>query len=243
MGNERSIIARVALTPEHQCSYLPEKKATFLFFNANNTFSLADYQTLSEKGFRRSGEFLYHPHCNDCKACISLRIPVNNFSISRRLRRIKKRNVDLKIKETTEPDLNKYYPLYQKYISARHVDGAMYPPNEAQMRSFFTSSWSNVGYVEYWKNGIGTAPDSLIMVSVIEEIPDGILAVYTFFDPDFESRSPGVLSILNQIELARTRGKSHLYLGYWIKNSAKMAYKSSFRPHQILQNGEWVTPV
>ena len=49
----------------------------------------------------------------------------------------------------------------------------------------------------------------------------------------------GTFTILWLIERARALGLPYVYLGYWVPESRKMAYKARFRPSEILAGGSW----
>ena len=128
------------VTPEHDCSYLDDKLAQTLFVDPQVEVDFELYSQLSDLGFRRSGTHIYRPHCKDCNACVSVRIPLDEFRISRSQKRILSRNSDLST-ETCTPKLTKeIYALYERYIGSRHADGDMYPPTEEQFNSFLVET-------------------------------------------------------------------------------------------------------
>jgi leucyl-tRNA---protein transferase len=221
------------ITPGHACSYLPRRQAHTLFLDPRETISPIIYQQLTEQGFRRSGGHLYRPHCRNCQACIATRIPVARFVPKRRQRRALQRNADVVVQVHRAAFSARFYDLYARYIAGRHVDGDMYPPSKDQFRSFLLSQWSDTLFV------CSYLEDVLIAVAVTDRQPRGLSAIYTFFDPDLPERSLGVWSVLQQIELARRLGLPHVYLGYWIRNSEKMDYKTDYRPVELMVNGQW----
>ncbi len=221
-------------TPEHVCSYLPDRQARTLFVDPKAQLNTLDYATLSELGFRRSGEHIYRPHCSDCAACISVRIPVKHFQLSRNQKRVLKTNNDLTCQPMKASFTQEHYDLYERYIRARHHDGDMYPPSEDQYRSFLTCSNFDTRFYEYRNQS------QLVAVSVIDPLPNGLSAIYTFFDPDLPRRSLGRHAILQAIEHTKSEGLAYLYLGYWVRGCQKMDYKILYNPIQILHNGRWV---
>lgn len=218
-------------THPHRCSYLPNQTASTVYLNPKQNINKTLYSQLSEFGFRRSGAHVYKPLCADCNACIPMRVPVELFTPNRRQKRAWKRNQDLVINSVESIDTNEHYTLFEKYINLRHRDGDMFPPSRKQFRSFLTKEWQSTQYFEFRED------QKLIATSVADVMDNGISAVYTYFDPTAVKRSLGTYVILYLIEEARQKGLPALYLGYWIKSSPKMAYKSSFRPLEI-QNGE-----
>ena len=126
------------------------------------------------------------------------------------------------------------YSLYARYIESRHRDGDMYPPSRQQFDSFLTREWETTHFYCFYDR------DQLIAVAVVDVIDNGLSAIYTFFDPDLNARSLGAYAILWQIEEARRLNLGHVYLGYWIRQCRKMAYKVQYRPIELLVNGRWV---
>ncbi len=224
---------KVYTTYPHSCSYLEDQEATTLFVDPRQEVDQTLYSNLSVLGFRRSGNHLYRPHCSNCDACIPARIPVDEFDPNRTQRRALRRNGDLEVELTGDIRDQSAFDLYRRYIEQRHADGDMYPPDREQYQSFLDNAWECTRYYRFYERG------RLIAVAVVDELLDGLSAIYTLFDPDLDSRSLGRFAILWQIEKARELELDYLYLGYWIRGCRKMAYKSEYRPLEIYVNGRW----
>ncbi len=221
-------------TPPHDCNYLPDREAITLFadprFRKNNRL----YAALANNGFRRSGEHLYIPYCRNCSACIPVRVPVNEFQPNRRHLRCRRRNQDLIITERPAEFEAEHFDLYQRYLRHRHPGGGMDNPTPESYIEFLSASWSETIFFE-----MRDSARNLVAVTVADAMPDALSAVYTFFDPEQATRSPGTFAILYQTEAARRRNHTWLYLGYWIQECKKMSYKNEFSPLEYFQAGEW----
>lgn len=226
---------RFFLTIPHACSYLPEREATTLFLDPQESPGQSVYDSLALLGFRRSGRHLYRPHCEGCNACISVRIPVDDFEPNRTQRKLLRRNSDITLHERPAIFDAEHYALYARYIRARHADGDMYPPSHEQYRTFLTLDHPYARLLEFRLN------DQLLAVAAIDLLGHGLSAIYTFFDPSphFERHSLGTYAVLRQIEMARARNLPHVYLGYWIRESRKMNYKQAFHPLEFLNGRQW----
>lgn len=222
-------------TPEHPCSYLHEQQATTLFADPKTPLNNDLYGQLTQVGFRRSGDHVYRPHCKQCNACIPTRIPVDVFTPSRQQKRVWANNKDVFVNKVNGQASTEHYELYEKYVSTRHRDGDMYPPSEQQFHSFLFSSWSATQCYEFRRS----LDNHLLAVAVLDQIEIGLSAVYTFFDPAEEKRSLGVYALLWEVELAKSLGLLHLYLGYWVKACKKMSYKGNYRPLEVFVNDQW----
>lgn len=220
-------------TPPHKCSYLPGREAVTLFADPQFPKNMRVYSALADCGFRRSGTHLYIPHCTGCSSCISVRIPVKNFRPSRSQKRTLKKNADLTIRERPAAFDQDHFDLYSKYLSSRHQDGGMDNPSPAGYMDFLTAAWAHTVFYEF------RLDERLLAVAVTDVMDNGLSAVYTFYDPDAAYRSPGKFAILLQIDRARRMGRDWVYLGYWIKDCAKMSYKAEFRPQQIYRDHAW----
>ena len=225
---------KVYTTYPHSCSYLRGQEATTLFVDPRTPVSGTLYSQLSLLGFRRSGSHLYRPNCGNCSACIPARIPVNRFEPRRNQRRCWRQNGDLEVRELEDIQNDEAFDLYCRYIEGRHHDGDMYPPSREQYHSFLSSEWGVTRFYGMYEEG------ELVAVAVADELDDGLSAIYTFYDPEQHPRSLGTFAVLWQIEQARQLERDYLYLGYWIKECQKMAYKIQFRPLELYINGNWV---
>ncbi len=221
------------LTAPYPCSYLPDREARSQVVTPSELVDDAAYSQLIRAGFRRSGLYTYRPQCEQCHACVPVRLAVSEFKPSRSQRRAFTRNQYLKAdlrEQVFEPD---HYHLYRRYQASRHAGGGMDQDGEEQYRSFLLQSGVTTLLVEFRDDA------ALRMVSLLDVVEDGLSCVYTFFDPDLPQAGFGTYNILWQVELCRQLGLPYLYLGYWIAESAKMAYKANFRPIQGLVNGAW----
>lgn len=239
MGNKHNIDSQplklLTLAAPHECSYLPELKANSVFIDHSTQPSWPQYTQLSQAGFRRSGNHFYRPNCPDCNACKSSRVPVSQFVSSKRFNRILKKSDDLQVNIIPAEFTNERYHLFEKYIDTRHRDGDMYPPSKQQFRDFLCSLRDYSYFIEFRLAG------QLIICSAIDLLGDGISAIYTYFDPEVEKRSPGVLAVLWQINYAKEMELPYVYLGYWIKDCKKMSYKDQYRPLEVFTGDNWVT--
>jgi len=225
---------RLYATPPHQCSYLNDKTATTVFVDPDATLDIDSYQRLSEYGFRRSGAHFYRPNCDECNACISVRIPVKEFIPSRSQKRCLKRNQDLHVNVVPHLSIERHYSLYQRYIDDRHRDGDMYPASKEQFSSFLANAHTTSCFYEF-----GDTDNNVVAVAVTDELSDHLSAVYTFYDPELDSRSIGVFCILFQIQRAKDLNHDYLYLGYWVQNCRKMNYKTDYQPLEFLNESGW----
>lgn len=221
-------------TPEHDCSYLPGQTAKTLFVDPHAEISLDTYSQLSDLGFRRSGKHIYRPHCDNCRACISVRIPIVLFQPSKSQKRVLNKNKDLTVTQCKPVFTDEYYSLYSRYINERHRDGDMHPPTLEQFSSFLIEGKSESFFYEFRDQG-----GRLVAVSVIDFLNDGISAIYTFYDPVERKRSLGKFCILWQIKHCKRYGLNYLYLGYWVRDCRKMSYKVDYHPFELLIEGEW----
>lgn len=221
------------LTAPYPCSYLPGREARSQVVTPNELVDDAVYSQLIRAGFRRSGLYTYRPQCDQCHACVPVRLVVEDFRPSRSQRRAWSRNQHLRA-DLREPCFDEdHYQLYRRYQASRHAGGGMDQGGEEQYRSFLLQSGVSTLLVEFRDE------TALRMVSLVDVVEDGLSSVYTFFDPALPQAGFGTYNILWQLELCRRLGLPYLYLGYWIAESGKMAYKAKFRPLLGLVNGTW----
>jgi arginyl-tRNA--protein-N-Asp/Glu arginylyltransferase len=218
----------------HPCSYLPGRTATMLFFDPRYQLDSDQYAGLVRLGFRRSGDLIYRPQCQACNACIPVRVPVEHFRRDRGQRRVWKRNQDLSVIPRPQVYEQEHFDLYQRYQATRHSGGELNDPDPQKYVTFLCAGGINTVFYEFRHER------KLLAVAVTDTLPDGLSAVYTFFDPDEKRRALGVYSVLWQIEEAKARSFPWVYLGYWIQECQKMSYKANYRPLELFLNGRWV---
>lgn len=223
---------RLGLSQEFPCNYLPEQQEKLLIVIDDLTKQDSGYEFLMHQGFRRSGEQVYRPHCEACKACQSVKVMAQHFTPSKSQKRLLKKNKDFRTEISNEAKAE-YYPLFERYINTLHSDGAMYPASKEQFDNFIFTHICNQQFIEIYDK------DKLISVAATDELPSAFSAVYTFYDPDYRKHALGIYSILVQLDMAKKLGKTFLYLGYQIDDCQKMNYKTKFFPYQRLTGNQW----
>ncbi|MDG2087530.1 MAG: arginyltransferase [Arenicellaceae bacterium] len=232
--NKRVSKISLYLTIPEPCPYLEARNSTSLVVDPEYSHSLASISQLTRNGFRRSGNMIYRPHCDNCKSCVSVRIPVKVFRPNRSQRRVLKKNHDIVVERTNAYYDAEHFKLYLKYQKSRHPESSMCDDDPQRYREFLmsknTDTWFNCFYLD----------NKLIAVSVIDRLDDGVSAAYTFFDPDMYTRSLGTFAILEMIKEVKSKELDYVYLGYWIEESEKMNYKTRFAPLEFYLNQRWI---
>jgi arginine-tRNA-protein transferase len=202
-------------------------------------------ELLTQGGFRRSQTIAYRPACETCRACVSVRVVVNDFKPSANMRRVLRDNADLIGATTANRPSSDQYSLFRRYLDARHRDGGMADMTVLDYAMMIEDSHVDTEVVEYRRRGIdsritGRGTGDLVAVCLTDRMNDGLSMVYSFFDPAEAHRSLGTFMILEHIERARRRGLPYLYLGYWVEGSKKMDYKARFLPQERLMPQGWM---
>ncbi|AQS85163.1 MAG: arginyltransferase [Acetobacter aceti] len=221
-------------TAPQPCPYLPDRMERKVVTDLSGPNAEALHDRLSRAGFRRSHAIAYAPVCNGCTACVPIRIPVQRFVPSRTQKRSIKANSDLQGFEVPAKATAEQFVLFRQYQLARHATGDMASMNFADYRSMVEDTPIDTFMVEF------RSPENHLMaVSLVDALSDGLSAVYSFYDPTDSTRSLGSFAVLWLVQQAKRRRLPYVYLGYWIAQSPKMAYKTNFRPAEILSRGNW----
>lgn len=233
LGEQGQALIQFYTTAPYPCSYLPEQQARSQVAIPGDLIDASVYSQLVRAGFRRSGLFTYRPHCDRCRACVPVRVRAAEFTPNRTQRRTWRDYQHLQVELLPLGYNEEHYLLYRNYQQSRHAGGGMDEDSREQYRNFILKS--NVSsFLAEFRDQDGC----LKMVSLIDELDDGLSSVYTFFDPDPRA-SLGTFNVLWQMALCRKLELPYLYLGYWIGASRKMSYKTRYQPLEGLQDGKW----
>ncbi len=233
------------LTSPSACPYLPNREERKVFTHIVGRRGRELNEILTQGGFRRSQTIAYRPACDACRACVSVRVLVNEFEPTGNMRRVLKANADLVGNAMPNRPTSEQYSLFRRYLDARHTDGGMADMTVLDYSMMIEDSHVDTRVIEYRRRGIdsgitGKGAGELIAVCLTDEMSDGLSMVYSFYDPDQQSRSLGTFMILEHIRRARAMGLPYLYLGYWVAGSKKMGYKARFTPQERLESPGWV---
>ncbi len=230
---EHPHLSRFYSTDLSPCPYLPDREERRLVALVDDADS-DRLSLLSEAGFRRSQGFLYKPVCPGCRACVPVRIDVQGFRPGRSFRRVLARNADLRWQETTAVSSDEQYALFHRYLEHRHRDGGMVRMDRQAYRDMVEVAPETTRVIEF-----RGADGVLVGVSLTDHLRSGLSGVYKFFAPEAAARSLGTFIILWHVDRAQFLGLPYVYLGYWIAQSRKMAYKARFAPLEQLVGAVW----
>lgn len=240
MRHTLPIAPQFYVTAPQACPYLDGRMERKLFTALQGEHAQRLNDSLSKQGFRRSQNVLYRPSCAECSACLSARIRVADFEMSRTQRKVMNRNAHLQRNATSPWATEEQYTLFRRYLDHRHADGGMADMDIFEFAAMVEETPIRSRVIEY------TAPPApgshrrpLSAVSLTDVFDDGLSMVYSFYEPDLMASSLGTYLILDHIEIAREAGLPFVYLGYWVPGSAKMGYKSRFSALEIFKGGVW----
>jgi arginine-tRNA-protein transferase len=228
------------LTAASPCPYLPgrEERKVFAHLPLSDGPSIND--ALTQIGFRRSQNIAYRPACETCEACVSARIPVAAYPFTRSQRRILNRNAGLSRHMVEAEATLEQFELLRRYLMSRHAEGGMADMTWPDYVAMIEDTAARTHLIEYRAPTDDRGPGDLVACVLVDELSDGLSLVYSFYDPELSRRSLGSFVILDHILQATAIGLPYVYLGYWVRGSAKMAYKARFDPLEVLKPGGWV---
>lgn len=235
MRHTLPIAPQFYVTAPQPCPYLEGRMERKLFTALQGESADKLNDSLSHQGFRRSQNVLYRPSCAECSACLSARIDVAAFTMSRSQRRTRNRNNDLTRRATSPWASEEQYELFRSYLDSRHADGGMADMDVFEFAAMIEETPIRSRVVEYSDEKSG----ALIGVSLTDVLSDGLSMVYSFYAPNMPRRSLGTYMIIDHIDIAREAGLPYVYLGYWVPGSQKMGYKSKFSGLEVYTGGKW----
>jgi arginine-tRNA-protein transferase len=232
------------LTAPAACPYLPHEMERKVFTHMVGERAPELNDLLTQGGFRRSQNIAYRPACESCRACVSVRIVAGEFQPTRSMRRVLAANTDVVSTEYPAEPSSEQYSLFRRYLDNRHQKGGMSDMSVLDYAMMVEDTHVNTRIIEYRLraegDGIaGRAKGPLIATALTDKMGDGLSMVYSYFDPALSERSLGTFMILDHIRKAQARGLPHVYLGYWVKGSRKMDYKTKFLPQEHLMARGW----
>nr|WP_230430319.1 arginyltransferase [Xanthomonas melonis] len=230
---------RLFQTGEHACGYWPDRQARDLVLDPHDPRLGTIYPQALTWGFRRSGDLVYRPHCERCRACVPVRIAVDAFQPDRSQRRCLARNHDLVVRIVAAERTDEQLALYRRYLKHRHPGGGMDGHGASEFDQFLIGGWSHGRFLEIRQASVAHAPGQLLAVAVTDVTEHALSAVYTFYAPEAAARSLGTFAILQQIQWAQRERRAHVYLGYWIDGHAKMNYKRRFTALEAYDGRHW----
>jgi len=232
------------LTGPATCPYLPGRQERKVFTHLVGRRAAELNDLLSQNGFRRSQTIAYRPACEDCAACVSVRVVAGDFVPGKSFRRVLRANADLIGAMGAPAATAEQYGLFRDYLTARHHDGGMADMSVQDYVTMVEDSHVDTRLLTWRRRGPDTAINGrgqgpLIAAALTDVLGDGLSMVYSFYDPTEERRSLGAFMILDHIRRAREMGLPYVYLGFWVEGSRKMAYKARFTPQERLTGAGW----
>jgi arginine-tRNA-protein transferase len=231
------------LTAPSPCPYLPGRQERKVFTHLVGPKAGELNDLLTHGGFRRSQSIAYRPACDQCRACVSVRVIANEFRPSRAQRKILARNSDIVGELRSPVPTSEQYSVFRAYLDRRHRDGGMADMTVLDYAMMVEDSHVKTRVIEYRRRtltpGSNGRGEDLLAVALTDVLNDGLSMVYSFFEPGEDRRSLGTFMILDHIARARRLGLPYIYLGYWIEGSQKMDYKGRYLPQQRLAPSGW----
>lgn len=227
------------ITSPQPCPYLPGRYEKKVFTHLLGEEPVSLNNMLSQAGFRRSQNIAYRPACENCQACVSVRVIVGEFDPGRSFRRILARNADLRTGLMPPVATGEQYDLLRRYLDTRHAEGGMADMSRLDYVAMVEDTTVATRLVEYRAPAESGVAAPLTAAALTDTLDDGLSMVYSFYNPQDAARSLGTFMVLDHIERARALGLPYVYLGYWVDGSRKMSYKTRFGPLEALFPEGW----
>lgn len=216
------------------CPYLPDRTSRLPLRLPDRRLTLPEFDARLAAGDRRSGMLLYTTRCPQCSACEAIRINVDEFTLSSSQRRVWRRGQAKFRIEVGAPRADpQRVALFNRHKVERGLSRDEIPTDVFDYEQFLVESCCESREIAYFLE------DRLAMVAIVDCGATSLSAVYTYYDPDLRALSPGVFSILYEIEYCRQTNRRYLYLGYYVAGSQHMAYKATYLPHERRIAGKW----
>ncbi|HXW49833.1 MAG TPA: arginyltransferase [Xanthobacteraceae bacterium] len=232
------------LTAPSPCPYLAGKEERKVFTHLVGERAGELNNILTQGGFRRSQSIAYRPACEGCRACVSVRVIAKDFRPTQSMRRILRRNADIVGEMRVAVPTSEQYAVFRGYLDSRHRDGGMADMTVLDYAMMVEDSHIETRIIEYRRRDPGAestkkASGELVAIALTDVLGDGLSMVYSFFEPEEAQRSLGTFMVLDHIARAQRMGLAYVYLGYWVRGSRKMDYKSRFLPQERLMPDGW----
>ncbi|KAA3504437.1 MULTISPECIES: arginyltransferase [Rhizobium/Agrobacterium group] len=232
------------LTAPATCPYLPNQMERKVFTHLVGPRASDMNDLLTQGGFRRSQNIAYRPACENCRACVSVRILTEQFQPTKSMRRVLSINRDVVATVHAAEPSTEQFSLFRRYLDHRHQSGGMSDMSALDYAIMVEDTHVNTRIIEYRLREPGSGIDAskrgeLLAVALSDVMSDGLSMVYSFFNPDLEKRSLGTFMIIDHITRTRALGLPHVYLGYWVDGSDKMGYKTRYHPQEHLTPRGW----
>jgi arginyl-tRNA--protein-N-Asp/Glu arginylyltransferase len=225
------------LTAPSPCPYLAGKEERKVFTHLVGERAPELNNILTQGGFRRSQSIAYRPACEGCRACVSVRVVAKDFRPTPSMRRIVRRNADITSEMRVAVPTSEQYAIFRGYLDSRHRDGGMADMTVLDYAMMVEDSHIETRIIEYRRGKRGSG--ELLAIALTDVLGDGLSMVYSFFEPDEAARSLGTFMVLDHIARAKRMDLAYVYLGYWVRGSRKMDYKSRFLPQERLMPDGW----
>jgi leucyl-tRNA---protein transferase len=221
------------LSAANDCGYLPGRVSQ-LQCEVVRELAPGEYMERLRSGWRRFGHTLFRTACPACQRCQSLRVPVAAFRANRSQRRAWQANYGQIATVVAAPSVSPAKrELYRKFHRYQHEAKGWPIHVEDDVESFVDNPFATEEWCYYLR-------DRLIAVGYVDRLPEGLSAIYFYYDPDERDRSLGTFNVLSIIAAAREARAPHVYLGYYVEGCRSLEYKGRFRPNEVLRaNGTW----